>query len=455
MKPADSQNTAQGRRRRSSRGVALVTFTFATMILMGTSGMAVDLAYLYTARAEAQRAADAAALAAANDFANSGYTSGLLSAGQVENLAAADAAAVGNTNLILGASPEMEATTFADSCPLPAGADGCFDLSVPNDPRVTVIAQRTTAHGNPLPLFFMKMFGIPTADVSAAATAEAYNPSSSGGPPINMQNLKPWLTPNCDPKHVVASTDSRANPNCQADTNDDYSYIIYPPGSANAGQVVFPGQDPAGVVGEQFILKPGSPSQAPAPSQFYPIYLPQSYTSVCPAGASTSTSSNGGGSASLYEQNIECWTPQTYTCGQQSISIASGNMVGPTSSGVDVLIHQGSDGTGQDILDLSLVPFEITAGANNPYYSEGQVVTSSDSVVVVPLYDGSNLCPGGSCSSTVDVQGFLQVFIAGEYPPSGTVTSYVMNAGGCGNQQPGAVSVDAWANPVVVRLIHD
>jgi Flp pilus assembly protein TadG len=443
----------QPTRRASSRGVALVSLAFASMLFMGTAGLAVDLAYLYAARAEAQRSADAAALAAANDFANSGYTSGLLTAAQVETLAANDAAAIANDNPVLGVSPNVSGTDFAASCPTPSGDDGCFDVSTTDDPRVTVTVQRTAAHGNALPLFFMKMFGIQTADVSATATAEAYNPSSGGGPPINMQDLKPWLTPNCDPNHVVPTTDSRANPNCPA-SGGDYSYIIYPPSSPDAGQVVFPGQEPDGVVGEGFTLKPGSPSLAPAPSQFYPIYLPQTNATVCPAGASTSTSSNGGGSASLYEQNIECWTPETYTCGQQSIQIASGNMVGPTSTGVDVLIHQGSNNTGQDIMDIASLPFQITAGANNPYYPQGQVITSSDSIVVVPLYDGSNLCPGGSCSSTVDIQGFLQVFIEGEYPPSGTVSSYVMNAGGCGNNQE-TTSVDSWANPVVVRLIHD
>ncbi len=111
------------------------------------------------------------------------------------------------------------------------------------------------------------------------------------------------------------------------------------------------------------------------------------------------------------------------------------------------------NGTGQDIMDLTEVPFQILAGADNPYYSEGQVITSSDSIVVIPLYDGSDLCPGGSCKSTVDVQGFLQLFVSGEGNPQGTVSSYVMNAGGCGNSTETAI--DAWANPVIVRLIHN
>jgi Flp pilus assembly protein TadG len=437
--------------RPSSRGIALISLAFAMVLFLGTAGMAVDLAYLYAARVEAQRSADAAALAAANDFANSGYTSGLLTVGQVETLAAADATAIGNKNLVLGQSPGLNATTFASTCPPPAGADGCFDVSVTNDPRVTVVVKRTAAHGNPVPLFFMKMFGMQTADVSAVGLAEAYNPSTYGGPPINMQDMKPWLVPNCDPQHVVPVGDSRGNPNCPV-TGGLAAYFIYPPGSNLQAEIVTPGQAPAGVVGEQFVLKPGSPSQAPVPSQFYPLYLPQSNAAVCPADASTSTSSNGSGSASLYEQNIECWTPETFTCGQESVNIASGNMVGPTGTAVDVLIHE-NNGTGQDTLNLTQLPFQIVSGLNNPYYSPGQVITSSDSMVVVPLYDGANLCPGGSCSTTVNVQGFLQVFLQSEGSPQGTVTSYVINAGGCGNQK--ASSLETWANPVVVRLIHE
>lgn len=67
-------DTSRRTRRPGSRGIALVTLAFAVMIFMGVAGLAVDVAYLYAARTEAQRSADAAALAAANDFANSGYT---------------------------------------------------------------------------------------------------------------------------------------------------------------------------------------------------------------------------------------------------------------------------------------------------------------------------------------------------------------------------------------------
>lgn len=430
---------------------------FGMMMMLGVAGMAIDLGYLYCARSEAQQTADAAALAAAHDFADSGYTSGLISKSQVEAMAASDAARVGNQNDIVGQSPEINPDGFASTCPTPSGADGCFDMSTPNDPRVTVVVQRTKERGDPMKLFFMNVFGIRTADITATATAEAYNPSQGGGPPVDIQSLKPWLVPNCDqdPSHVVPVGDPRGNPNCPV-SGGLMSYYVYPQGSTSSSQIVYPGQTPNGVVGEEISLKPGSPSEAPAPSQFYPLYFPYSKQDVCPVCATSNTSSNGSGSASLYETNVECTTPAEMTCGQNTIQLASGNMVGPTSTGVDCLIHE-ADGYGQDTLNLSQTPFQILAGSANPYFPEGDSITTSDSVVSVPLYDGSNLCPGGSCQTGVDIQGFLQLFVIQEGPPSGTVTAYILNVGGCGNWQPDKAipSSASPSNPVVVRLIHE
>ncbi len=450
------KSKARSRQRRGkSRGITLVIVAFSMMLMLGIAGMAVDLGYLYCARSEAQQAADAAALAAANDFAQSGYTSGLITKSQVETLAAADAARVGNQNKIVGQNPEINPDGFSSTCPTPAGSDGCFDMSTTNDPQVTVVVQRTKERGDPMQLFFMNAFGIRTADVTATATAEAYDPSQGGGPPVNVQSLKPWLVPNCDQGHIVPADSPMGNPNCATSTGL-MSYYVYPQGSANASQIANPGETPTGVVGEEVAIKPGSPSSAPTPSEFYPLYFPYSKQDVCPACVSTSTSSNGASSASLYESNIECMTPYTMTCGANTIQLASGNMVGPTSTGVDCLTHE-SNGYGQDTLDESLTPFQMLAGSANPYFPEGDVITTSDSVVTVPLYDGSDLCPGGSCASTVNVQGFLQLFIIQEGPPSGTVTAYVLNVGGCGNWQPSEAlpASSAPADPVIVRLIHN
>ena len=57
------------------RGVTLVIFAFFIVFLLGVAALAIDLGLLYVARSEAQRSADAAALAGANVFATSGCTS--------------------------------------------------------------------------------------------------------------------------------------------------------------------------------------------------------------------------------------------------------------------------------------------------------------------------------------------------------------------------------------------
>lgn len=437
------------------RGVTLLIAAFGLVFLLSAVGMAVDLAYLYCGRAEAQHAADAAALAAAHDFASSGYTSGVITMSQVETLAATDAAQVGNSNLVGGQSPQINPDGFSSTCPPPPGSDGCFDMTKGNDPLVTVVVQRTKERGNPMNLFFMKIFGLDSADVSASSTAEAYNPSQGNSPPVDVQSIKPWLVPNCDPSHTYPVGDPRGNPNCVV-SGGLASYYVYPQDSDKPSELVNPGLTPTGVAGLQIVLKPGSPSMAAAPSQFYPLYLPHSDQSRCPVCASASTSSDGPGSASLYEDNIECLTPWQYTCGPTPIQLTSGNMVGPTSAGVDCLIHE-VDGAGQDTLDLSTTPFHVLTGTLNPYFPAGSPVTTSDSMVTVPLYDGSVLCSGGSCGRTVTVEGFLQLFVIQEGPPQGSVTAYVLNVAGCGNWQT-SNSIPATANPadpIVVRLIHN
>jgi hypothetical protein len=76
------------------------------------------------------------------------------------------------------------------------------------------------------------------------------------------------------------------------------------------------------------------------------------------------------------------------------------------------------------------------------------VIADSDSIVSVPLFDGSQVGPafkGGSVQ--VNLRGFLQVFIEGE--ASGTVTGYVLGLAPAG-APPGTPG-----NSYTVRLIHN
>jgi Flp pilus assembly protein TadG len=474
------------------RGSALTLAAISLVVLLAMAGLAVDLAMLYVARSEAQRAADAAAMTGAQGIGQADYPS--VSQAIAEAFAANQAATVGNQNLVVGLAPGLDPSKYS-ACAgdaVPAGEDICFNFSNPSDPRVSVVVQRTAARGTGIPLFFMRIFGIDTADVSATATAEYFTAS-------NRQCLKPWLLANCDPYHTLTGVggkppnDPRVNPNCPAQGNQYLEFFIYPltppyncdpakdadgclvnPGAADAKSVAACGvvnvsPNTGGVVGECLTIKPGNPAGAGAPSQYYPVQIPTN--GVTPSCPSCNTSGTQGGAAA-YQQNIACCnlSSTALSCGTgQQLTMKTGNMVGPTSQGVDCLIHEFG-GSGQDVISFAngaapdcTAPtggalFNICGGESNPYGQKGQSISSSDSLVTVPVYDGGTLCPGigggggggasGSCvTSDINIDGYLTIFIKTETNPQGTVYAQVIGGGGCG-----AVPT---TTQVPVRLIHN
>lgn len=440
------KNLNASRNHYEDRGVSILIIAISMVFVLGMAGLGIDLASLYVGRSQAQRAADAGALAAAQYLASGGCTagSGSISA-DCQASAKERAVAVTNANLIAGVSPN--ATTD----------DVTFIQTSASDPQVQVVAARDTSHTNPMPTFFVKIFGINSANVSASAVAEAFNPAG-GGPAVGATCLKPWLMPNCDWSHTYST--GYKNPACFGhdqflDNNPpsvEYSTTLLHPGAYSSG----------GVQGEPITVKSSDPSQASGPSQFYPVYLPPgSVASACPSCA-VAPGGSGPSSGALYRQNIECCNTTQITCGSQTIQPITGNMVGPTAQGVDCLIHQQGS-SGQDTMTVNSGSgtdlWTITAGSNNPYGLSGPIATS-DSIVTLPLYDGTTLCPGGSCPSqaTITVVGYLQLFINNE--SSGNVSGTVMNvipcpaSGGSGGGSTPAVS-GGGSSPVPIRLIHE
>ncbi|HKT12285.1 MAG TPA: pilus assembly protein TadG-related protein [Terriglobia bacterium] len=434
-------------RRPNDRGVSIVLLAVGMIFVLGMAGLGVDLASLYVGRSQAQRAADAAALAGARALVTSGCTSDSSSniSSGCQALAKQRAEAVGNQNLIAGVSPGI------------TDSDITFPVTSTNDPQIQVVAARDSIHSNAMPTFFVKIFGITSANVSAAAKAEAFNPSGSSTN-VGTQCLKPWLLPNCDQDH----TGSPTNPNCSG----SYQPFI----NSTTGDIQNPGPvSSGGVQGEVIIIKPGDPTGGLTASagKFWPVFLPVgSVASDCPSCAS---GGGGGGpsSGSLYRQNIECCNHNTIVCGSQQVQPITGNMVGPTEQGVDCLIHQGgtkANPVGMDIFDPAA--WTITAGTSNPYGLTGTIDTS-DSIVTIPVYDGNVLCPGSSCPSSVNVTilGFIQLFV--EYEDgsnNGNVYAYVMNVSSCaagagggstgGTGGTGTTISTGGASPIPVRLIE-
>src|SRR5688572_26769704 len=115
---------------RNQRGMTLVMVAASLVMLLGAAGLAIDLVSLYVARSEAQRTADAAALAGAQSLAESGIFMGTLTQAQAEAIAENEAIAVAAQNGIQG---DAVAITVNDVV---------FDWSTPTNPLVSVRVAR-------------------------------------------------------------------------------------------------------------------------------------------------------------------------------------------------------------------------------------------------------------------------------------------------------------------------
>ena len=169
----------------------LVAVCLAALLAM--AALAIDVVTLYVARTEAQRAADAAALAGARMIAGSGYTTSGISwnGGDTSPLCA-----TGGPGAAAAANEQAEAAAAQNPVAgQPAAVSQITCNMSAGNPTIAVTTQRTN-----LPTFFARIWGRTASSVSATSTAEAYNPSwfASTPPPIAV-TVKPWLVPNCDP----------------------------------------------------------------------------------------------------------------------------------------------------------------------------------------------------------------------------------------------------------------
>lgn len=399
------------------RGTALLLAAVSMVVLLAFSAVGIDLATLYVTRNEAQRAADASALAAAKQFVSSGYTSGLITQDAVQALAITQAKAVGSENRVAGQPANIQ------------DADVTFDFSQQGDPRVSVRVVRSAARGNAVPTFFAKALGVVSADIAASATAEAYNPSgSSGGPTFCTGCVKPFILPNCDLQHSTPT-----NPVCPG---GNQGYYI------QNGQIVHPGPvSRGGVIGQQWT--------------FHSQLVPSQYGEL----------DFEGGGDSAYRQNIASCNAHQYTCGD-SIPLLTGKGTGPTSQGIEQLIHANGYGMnqGQDWMDVNAgPPFPIYAGSTNPLVvtgvlSVGSPISTSDSLVTVPVYDGSPLSSG---AGSVTVVGYMQIFInyVSHTGNDDSINAYILNIAACqsggGTCSSGGGTVSGGGQSLIpVRLVR-
>jgi hypothetical protein len=470
------------------RGVTLALVAVAMVGIITMAGMSIDIGTLYQASAEAQRAADAGALAAARFISMSGITGNTNLAvgwkdicgggGPPPSPATSIATAVAQQNTILGASNSTVTVTYSTAGAPPSQDCTTLTSAFAVNPLVTV---QVTQSG--LPTYFSRIWGRTGSSVSATATAEVFNPSNSGTyasggsmVPVQPRCVKPWIVPNLDPLHPA---------NCSGTTCNSFVGTVAGPteGSISNPGILLGGSG-TGVIGESFYLVPDCSSSAgdcksgagppyfvnPPVANYAPLppppppslpnlqYLPGQVLGTPVAVPSC-------GNANSYQQAVAgCDQSTPYQCGvpisgsppspnevnfNENPGIPSG--AGDTFTAAQCLIHQAK---GQDTLDTSAYPYQITAGAGNPLGVGGSLITSSNSIASLPIYDGNGTTPLVIKGNEADVTivGFLQVFI-NSVNPDGSMNVTVLNVAGCGNAVPSGTPYLTGTSPVPVRLI--
>ena len=447
-------NTAH---RKNERGITIILVAFSLLALLGMAALAIDVSTLYVAHGEAQRAANAAALAGARMFAFSGYTS--VSTPSPSTPAAAD---VCQTSAVPGADAAANRQAEAVAAQnLVAGQPAAVQSIACNptaaNPQITVTIQRTG-----LPTFFGRIWGGAANSVTATAVAEAYNPSGSTAP-IQVLGVKPWLIPNCDP--------TTAGPgDCAL-------------GGRFVDNITGAIQNNGSFVGKTITLTHVAGAATPNVSTTLPFLTLDYYRAnvpinppapVCPSTSAVGCSQVG---SDDYLDNIACASAYQFSCGQivgagQAVSVQTGGGLGvETNEGTQCLIHATGQGTGfgQDVLtDVGNSPPVTIAGGDNNPNPLLQGITSisrSDSIVTLPIYHqaaGPNLCPGG-CTQTATIVGFLQVGITQNVPnatsppgavANGKIEGVIMNVAGCNSGAGGTAVSGGGVSPIPVRLIH-
>ena len=396
------------------------------------AALAIDVVSLYVARTEAQRAADAAALAAAKAMVDTGFTSGLaltptdVCSGGSASAANQEATKAALQNMIAG----QAATVQSVSC----------NLANVQNPEVSVTVQRTG-----LPTFFSRIWGNSGNSVTATATAEAFNPSGqTSAPPISVASVKPFLIPNCDPS-------SSSGLPCPAFYFSGAGWALNNPATYIGSQHLFMQNQAAGPTWNGYLV--ADMSSIPA--------------SVCPSTAALpSGSCSRARSGGVYD-SIACGNTNVISCGDTLMvhsSTGGPPDQGDASEGTQCLIHSSTTTTiactspnttyDQDCF-MPGPPVTIQGGISNPNpaLQSRANISRSDSVVTVPVYDGSSQpCPTGT-PCTVTVIGFLQLGIQ-DVDPFGAVRAIVLNAAGCGSSTGTPIS-GGGVSPIPVRLVHN
>jgi putative Flp pilus-assembly TadE/G-like protein len=378
---------------RSERGAVTVLVAVSMLALLGFLALGIDMGMLYVAHNDAQRAADAAALAGASAFMEQ-------DAALAEPVARARAMDYALRN------------TFQNG---PIDSTEVNIRIVPESSLVGVRVQRDS-----VPTLFARVFGIRHVPIGAYAAAEAVQAG-------NARCLKPFAVPD-----IWNDANGDTNRNRQwdpgetwkfgDDPGDYYSRYSGPGGSPTEtgyGSSFRDGFTPyAGDFGRQIKIKVTNPNDvtAPQPGIFLPWQIPLDAAQKPCEGFGL-----GGGGAAVYRTNI-CSCNNSPVSLNTPYPIETGNMVGPTWQGTSDLINE----------DPHAYWDEATQSVKGSTFGNGWL--ASPRIIKIALFEPGQLLKPGM--QTIEFNNFGLMFIEAQQnlkaPVTGRFLYYVS-----GNGDPG------------------
>lgn len=418
-----------------NRGQVILLFALMLLILIGVAGLAVDVGYFYTVRAELQRAADSGALAGAGEFRFYDWAQG-------DTKARADGIARNY------AMQHIVVQTALDNAEIA--------VTFPDSDRIRVDATRT------VDTFFTRFLLGPQRVITAYAVAEAREVSQNARCVVPWGIPAPWAELGGDPYRYDAGVDQLHLPGeeeswggCDqfGDVITHYSLETHSidnnyPVSARDG---YP------CTGALRVLKVGDPRAALEPGHFFGLDF-SSVTTTC---SDPSVTINSG--ANFYKYMImhpcECDTTLNADGTGISVDVKPGDMVGPTIQAVAPQeykdIHYiGTTPEAESLMNLDpgadwnyvynlpdsdqpayALDISIPAGSAG---AGGLAWTTSPRVIRVPIYD-PRYPPGTGKKELESIIGFAGFWIQDINEDQGTVIGRLIHisAFGSGGPDPG------------------
>ncbi len=323
--------------RRDERGSAIVLVAVAGFALVAIAALAIDIGMLFNSRSEAQRTADAAALAGASAYMPNANGTPVTDTIATAKFRAKKLAA---DNMIR--TTPVDTTLVASSALVDSTQEALIEV-IPDSQKV-----RVTVHRSAIGLWFARVFGVNTWGVSAVAEARVIEAGVA-------KCMKPFVVPDM---WAEGTTDTDANrvQNGSEQWTFDPTQDYYQPynvdtvriGTNTPAGYVFPdpndgtgygsnwrdGTGTTGDVGRQIDFKYQNPNDKNfvlTPGVFMPWDLPDADGNSVPGG-------------NWYRQNISTCNTNPVSLGKP-YPIETGNMVGPTFQGVSDLIDQDPGAT--------------------------------------------------------------------------------------------------------------